>query len=26
LSDFFFVLSRKLGFDKGIEEIAWKKD
>jgi cob(I)alamin adenosyltransferase len=26
LSDFFFVLSRKLGFDSGIEEIKWKKD
>ncbi len=26
LSDFFFVLSRKLAFDGGIEEIAWKKD
>lgn len=26
LSDLFFVLSRKLAFDNGIEEIAWKKD
>lgn len=26
LSDFFFVLSRKLGFDNGMEELAWKKD
>ena len=26
LSDFFFVLSRKLGFDSGIEEVKWKKD
>jgi cob(I)alamin adenosyltransferase len=26
LSDFLFVLARKLDFDNGIEEIAWKKD
>jgi cob(I)alamin adenosyltransferase len=26
LSDFFFVLSRKLAFDNNIEEIVWKKD
>jgi len=26
LSDFFFVLSRKLAFDSGVEEIDWKKD
>jgi len=26
LSDFFFVLSRKLAFDSNIEEIVWKKD
>jgi cob(I)alamin adenosyltransferase len=26
LSDFFFVLSRKLAYDNNIEEIAWKKD
>lgn len=26
LSDFFFVLSRKLGFDVGIEEVKWGKD
>lgn len=26
LSDLFFVLSRKLSFDAGIEELAWKKD
>jgi cob(I)alamin adenosyltransferase len=26
LSDFFFVLSRKLGFDAGIEEVKWMKD
>lgn len=26
LSDFFFVLSRKLDFDNGFEEIVWKKD
>ncbi|KAF0236826.1 MAG: ATP/cobalamin [Prolixibacteraceae bacterium] len=26
LSDYFFVLSRKLGFDSGIEEVKWMKD
>lgn len=26
LSDFLFVLARKLDFDNGIEEIVWKKD
>jgi cob(I)alamin adenosyltransferase len=26
LSDFFFVLSRKLAFDNGIEEVKWMKD
>lgn len=26
LSDFFFVLSRKLAFDNHIEEVVWKKD
>ncbi|HSO85481.1 MAG TPA: cob(I)yrinic acid a,c-diamide adenosyltransferase [Draconibacterium sp.] len=26
LSDFFFVLSRKLAYDNNIEEISWKKD
>ncbi len=26
LSDFLFVLARKLAFDNNIEEIAWKKD
>ena len=26
LSDFFFVLARKLTFDSGLEEVAWKKD
>jgi cob(I)alamin adenosyltransferase len=26
LSDFFFVLSRKLAFDNGIEDVKWKKD
>jgi len=26
LSDFFFVLSRKLAFDSNIEEVSWKKD
>lgn len=26
LSDLFFVLSRKLAFDKGAEEIVWKKE
>ncbi len=26
LSDFFFVLSRKLGFDNNIEEVSWKKE
>jgi len=26
LSDFFFVLSRKLAFDNNIEEVSWKKD
>jgi len=26
LSDFLFVLSRKLAADSGIEELAWKKD
>ena len=26
LSDFFFVLSRKLSFDNGIEDVKWKKD
>ena len=26
LSDFLFVLARKLDFDSGIEEISWKKD
>lgn len=26
LSDFFFVLSRKLAFDNNIEEFAWEKD
>jgi cob(I)alamin adenosyltransferase len=26
LSDFFFVLSRKLAFDNNIEEVAWKKE
>lgn len=26
LSDFFFVLARKLDFDSGIKEIAWKKE
>ncbi len=26
LSDFFFVLARKLTFDGGLEEVAWKKD
>jgi cob(I)alamin adenosyltransferase len=26
LSDFFFVLSRKLAFDNGIEDVKWMKD
>ncbi len=26
LSDFFFVLARKLSSDSGVEEVAWKKD
>lgn len=26
LSDFLFVLSRKLAFDKNVDEVAWKKD
>lgn len=26
LSDFFFVLSRKLAFDNNIDEVAWKKE
>ena len=26
LSDFFFVLARKLTFDSGLEEVAWKKE
>jgi cob(I)alamin adenosyltransferase len=26
LSDFFFVLSRKLAFDNNIDEVAWNKD
>jgi cob(I)alamin adenosyltransferase len=26
LSDFLFVLARKIAFDKKLEEIAWKKD
>lgn len=26
LSDFLFVLSRKLAFEDGVEEIQWKKD
>jgi cob(I)alamin adenosyltransferase len=26
LSDFFFVLSRKLAFDSGVGEVAWKKE
>jgi cob(I)alamin adenosyltransferase len=26
LSDFFFVLSRKLGYDNGMAEVTWKKD
>ena len=26
LSDFFFVLARKLAFDGGVEEVAWRKE
>jgi len=26
MSDFFFVLSRKLAFDNDVQEISWKKD
>lgn len=26
LSDFLFVLARKLAFDKNVEEVAWKKE
>jgi len=26
LSDFFFVLSRKLAYDANVEEVAWKKE
>jgi cob(I)alamin adenosyltransferase len=26
LSDFFFVLARKLTFDSGLKEVAWKKE
>jgi cob(I)alamin adenosyltransferase len=26
LSDFLFVLSRKIAFDNNVQEVAWKKD